>query len=212
MPAPDHLAAFALASVILIVIPGPAVLFVVGRSLTLGRRGGFLSVVGNELGGLPLVTAVALGIGALVTASEIAFTTVKIVGAAYLVYLGVQAIRHRREGGVGSGTTPVRRSPLRLLAQGFLVGLTNPKTIVFFVAVLPQFVDVSRGPAWMQMMTYGILFLLIALVCDSAWALVAGTAREWFARSPRRLARVRGTGGVMMVGLGGVLLFTGSKH
>ena len=205
-------AAFVVASVLLILLPGPSVLFVIGRSLALGRRGGLLSVLGNELGSLPLIAAVALGVGALVAESVLVFNVVKVVGAAYLAYLGVQAIRHRRVGGSdgvvasrsGSGWAPLR--------QGFVVGVTNPKTIVFFVAVLPQFVDVDAGHVPAQMMLLGVTFVLIALVCDGAWALLAGTAREWFASSPRRLGAVRSSGGAMMVALGGVLLLTGNAN
>jgi threonine/homoserine/homoserine lactone efflux protein len=212
MPALDHLAAFALAALILIVIPGPSVLFVIGRSLVHGRVGGLLSVLGNELGVLPLVVAVAFGVGAIITASEVAFLVIKIAGAGYLAYLGIQAIRHRRDGMGAGSAEPARVSPWRLLGQGFLVGVTNPKSIVFLVAALPQFVDVSRGSVPLQMIVFGAVFALIALLSDSVWALVAGTARGWFARSPRRLAAIRGTGGVMMIGLGGVLLGTGAKH
>jgi threonine/homoserine/homoserine lactone efflux protein len=212
VPALDHLAAFALAAFVLIVIPGPSVLFVIGRSLVHGRVGGLLSVLGNELGVLPLVVAVAFGVGAIITASEVAFLVVKIAGAGYLAYLGIQAIRHRRDGIDAGGADAGRVAPWRLLGQGFLVGVTNPKSIVFLVAALPQFVDVSRGGVPLQMIVFGVEFALIALVCDSVWALIAGTARGWFARSPRRLAAIRGTGGVMMIGLGGVLLGTGAKH
>ncbi|MFW8745294.1 LysE family translocator, partial [Mesorhizobium japonicum] len=131
-------------------------------------------------------------------------------GAAYLGYLGVQTIRHRRDGGgVVVDETPRREPAMRIVRQGFVVGVTNPKTIVFFVAVLPQFVDVHRGgPVPVQMMVLGVTFLVIAIVCDSAWALLASVARGWFARSPKRLSTIRGVGGGMMIGLGGVLAFT----
>lgn len=200
--------AFALASFLLIVVPGPSVLFVVGRSLTLGRRGGLLSVAGNELGGLVPITAVAIGIGALVSESIVAFTVIKIAGGAYLVFLGVQAIRHRHAAAPASSAPG---SGSRLLWQGFMVGATNPKTIVFFVAVLPQFVDPGRGGVPAQMMILGLIFTLVALVCDSIWALIAGTARSWFARSPRRMSQMNTAGGGMMIGLGSGLLLTGNK-
>ncbi|WP_349865278.1 LysE family translocator [Leifsonia sp. WHRI 6310E] len=210
VPGPSLLA-FALASVALIVIPGPSVLFVIGRSLALGRAGGLLSVLGNALGMLPLVIAVALGIGALVAQSVVVFTVIKLVGAAYLVYLGVQAIRHRRHTAVTHEEQPTR-SPWRILAEGFLVGLTNPKSLVFFVAVLPQFVDYGAGGIPLQMFELGVVFLLLALLFDSVWALAAGTARQWFGRSPKRVERLGAAGGVMMIGLGGVLALTGTKH
>jgi threonine/homoserine/homoserine lactone efflux protein len=208
VPVPNLLA-FVLASVLLIMLPGPSVLFVLGRSIALGRRGGLLSVLGNALGMLPAIAAVALGIGALVAQSVVVFTVVKIAGAAYLVFLGVQAIRHRRERAMPDQSV-APRSTLRLLAEGFVVGITNPKTIAFFVAVLPQFVAHDAGSIPVQLAELGLIFFGLALVMDSVWALVAGTARDWFAKSPRRVERLGAAGGVMMIGLGGVLLVTGS--
>lgn len=205
----ENLLAFLLTAVVIIVIPGPSVLFVIGRSIALGRRAGVLSVVGNALGTVPAVIAVAFGVGAIVASSVAAFTVIKIAGAAYLVWLGVQAIRHRRASIHGSANE--RTSPTRLLTQGFVVGMTNPKTIAFFVAVLPQFVAPGAGPIWMQLLALGLLFQVLAVVCDSMWALAAGTARAWFANSPRRMSTLAGTGGVMMIGLGGTLAFAGAK-
>ncbi|WP_440708168.1 LysE family translocator [Herbiconiux sp. YIM B11900] len=203
--------AFAAASLALIVIPGPSVLFVIGRSLALGRKGGFLSVLGNALGMLPAIALVALGVGSIVAESVLVFTVIKFVGAAYLVYLGVQAIRHRHDGTGSPDSTAVRPSSFRLLREGFVVGVTNPKTIVFFVAVLPQFVAYDRGAIPVQMAVLGLIFFAIALASDSVWALTAGTARTWFARHPRRLSRMSAGGGVVMIGLGGALALTGSK-
>jgi threonine/homoserine/homoserine lactone efflux protein len=208
VPVPNLLA-FVLASVLLIMLPGPSVLFVLGRSIALGRRGGLLSVLGNALGMLPAIAAVALGIGALVAQSVVVFTVVKIAGAAYLVFLGIQAIRHRRERAMPDQSV-APRSTLRLLAEGFVVGITNPKTIAFFVAVLPQFVAHDAGSIPLQLAELGLIFFGLALVMDSVWALVAGTARDWFAKSPRRVERLGAAGGIMMIGLGGVLLVTGS--
>ncbi len=205
MPHLDALLAFALASLVLVAIPGPSVLFVVGRSLTLGHRGGVLSVLGNELGALTLVVAVALGVGTVVATSVAIFTVVKLVGAAYLVWLGVQAVRHRRDGAVTVDGAPVREPWWRVVRQGYVVGVTNPKTIVFFVAVLPQFTDFHAGRVPARVMVLGLVFTVIAFVCDSVWALAAGAARSWFASSPRRLGAVRAAGGGMMIGLGGVL-------
>lgn len=209
MPPIENLVAFVAASIVIIVIPGPSVLFVIGRSLALGRRAGVLSVVGNALGTVPAVLAVAFGVGAIVASSIVAFTVLKIVGAIYLVWLGVQAIRHRHSHVGGAVTTAA--SSWTILRQGFVVGLTNPKTIAFFVAVLPQFVDPHAGAVWLQLLTLGLTFQLLALACDSVWAVAAGTARAWFARSPRRMSTLSGAGGVMMIGLGGALAFTGAK-
>lgn len=213
MPTPDALATFLLAALILIVIPGPSVLFVIGRSLAYGRRGGLLSVVGNGLGTIPLVIAVALGVGTIVAQSVLLFTIIKLLGAAYLVYLGIQAIRHRNDGNVtDAGAQPHRAlSTAVMLRQGFLVGVTNPKTIVFFVAVLPQFVNFPAGNIALQMILLGMLAVTIGFVCDAIWALLAGTARTWFARSPRRLSGIRASGGVLMMGLGVGLAVSGNK-
>jgi len=204
------LGAFTVAAVLLILMPGPSILFVIGRSIAYGRLAGVLSVVGNALGMLPLLTLVALGVGALVAQSVVIFTAIKIVGAGYLVYLGIQAIRHRNEVVEQEASRP--RSAWRLLGEGFVVGVTNPKTIAFFVAVLPQFVDYSAGGIPWQLAELGLVFVVLALVCDSCWALAAGTARAWFANSPKRISRLRATGGGMMIGLGGILLLTGNKH
>lgn len=211
VPGPNLLA-FAIASALLIMIPGPSVLFVLGRSISLGRRGGLLSVLGNALGMLPAIAAVALGIGALVAQSVVIFTIVKIIGAGYLVFLGIQAIRHRKARAMPDATT-APRSTFRLLLEGFVIGITNPKTIAFFVAVLPQFVDHDAGSIPLQLAELGLVFFGMALIMDSTWALLAGTARTWFAKSPKRVERLGAAGGVMMIGLGGVLLVTGSgKH
>jgi threonine/homoserine/homoserine lactone efflux protein len=206
-----NLWAFALAAFALIVVPGPNVLFVIGRSLSLGRKGGLLSVLGGALGTLPAVALVSLGVGSLVAESVIVFTVIKFVGAAYLVYLGIQAIRH---GNAHTDTSPTAKappSPFRLLREGFIVGATNPKNIVFFVAVLPQFVDYDNGSIPLQMAALGMVFFTVALASDTVWALTAGSARAWFARSPKRLSRMSAGGGLMMIGLGGGLALSGNK-
>jgi threonine/homoserine/homoserine lactone efflux protein len=206
-----NLGAFALAAFAIIVIPGPNVLFVVGRSLSLGRKGGLLSVLGGALGTLPAVTLVSLGVGSIVAESVIVFTVIKFVGAAYLVYLGIQTIRHRNAHTDASPTAKAPPSALRLLGQGFIVGATNPKNIVFFVAVLPQFVDYGDGSIPLQMATLGMVFFTVALASDTVWALTAGSARAWFARNPKRLARISAGGGLIMIGLGGGLALSGNK-
>lgn len=203
---------FALAAFAIIIIPGPSVLFVIGRSLAYGRRAGVLSVVGNALGMLPAITLVSLGVGAIVAESLVIFTIVKLVGAAYLVYLGVQTIRHRRDH-LDPAAVKIERMPtLRLLREGFVVGVANPKTIAFFLAVLPQFVDARGGAIQAQLAELGLIFFVIAIASDSVWAVAAGTARAWFGRSPSRLSRLRAGGGVMMIGLGGALALTSTKN
>jgi threonine/homoserine/homoserine lactone efflux protein len=208
----ENLLAFTLAALVLIVIPGPSVLFTIGRALALGRMGGLLSVLGNALGLLPVIALVALGVGGVVAQSVVLFTIVKIAGAGYLVFLGVQAIRHRHRAAEQATGAAVASSAWRQLGEGFVVGITNPKTIAFFVAVLPQFVDLSAGSVPLQMIQLGLVFFVIALISDGAWALAAAGARSWFGRSPKRIARLSATGGVLMIGLGGILLFTGGDH
>jgi threonine/homoserine/homoserine lactone efflux protein len=206
----SNLLAFSLASVVLIAVPGPSVLFVIGRSLALGWKGGVLTVLGKAAGQLLQVAAVALGVGVVAAQSVALFTIVKFAGAAYLVYLGVQAIRHHRRP-AAPNRNPAPSAHWRLVGQGAVVGATNPKSVVFFVAVLPQFVDYPSGAIPLQLGLLGAVFLLIALVSDSLWAIAAGTARQWFARSPRRVDAVEVTGGALMIGLGGTLALTGSK-
>ena len=205
--------AFVLASFVIIVIPGPSVLFVIGRSLTLGRRAGLLSALGNEAGVVPVVFAVAFGVGAIVSASIVVFTIIKIVGACYLAFLGIQAIRHRKDNLAKiTEVQPPTTSAGRVFLQGFIVGATNPKSLVFFVAVLPQFVNRSAGAIQWQFVELGLIFDLIALLSDSMWALLAGSARNWFATNPKRVSRMSAVGGGMMIGLSGVLLLTGNKR
>ena len=209
----DNLLAFTVAALVLIVIPGPAVLFSVGRTLSLGRTGGLLSVLGVSLALIPIVGLVALGVGAVIAQSAALFTTLKIVGALYLMFLGVQAIRHRKDAAAAAAQPQaLARSPFRQLLEGFVVGVSNPKTIAFFVAVLPQFIDVDAGAPAVQMMVLGLVFAVLALISDSAWVLAAAAARTWFAKSPTRIERLTATGGGMMIGLGGVLLVTGNDR
>lgn len=209
MPTTSQWLAFVVASILFIQVPGPSLLFTIGRALTVGRREALLSVVGNALGLVAQVLAIAVGLGAVVAASAHAYTALKIVGAAYVVYLGVQAIRHRTDArdaleAVELGAvTPTRAS--RSLRIGFVVGLTNPKTIVFFVAFLPQFVNVPAGHTGVQLALLGAVFGAMAVVSDSVWALAASKARDWFARRPQRLDTLGAAGGVMMIGLGATM-------
>ena len=208
MPTTSQWLAFVVASALFIQVPGPSLLFTIGRALTVGRRDALLSVVGNALGVTTQVLGVAVGLGAVVAASAEAYTVLKIAGAAYVVWLGVQAIRHRADAraalvAVDAAAVPARTS--RSLRIGFTVGVTNPKTIVFFVAFLPQFVNEPAGHAGVQLALLGVVFGAMAVVSDGAWALAAGKARDWFARRPHRLDRLGVAGGVMMIGLGATM-------
>lgn len=207
----DRFLAFAAMSLLVIVIPGPSVLFVIGRALAHGRRTALATVLGNVAGSYALVVAVALGIGALVEESATVFLTVKLAGAAYLVFLGVQAFRHRKEMRASAMSAPAgpARGDLRTVGDGFVVGMTNPKGVVFFAAVLPQFVDHSAGQVPAQMLLLGLVPIGIGLVTDTLWGLGASAARNWFARSDRRLSMVGGAGGFAMIGLGVTVAATG---
>ncbi|MFE8920110.1 LysE family translocator [Streptomyces rochei] len=214
MVSPDRLLAFAALSLVIVVVPGPSVLFVVGRALSRGCRAALTTVAGNTLGAYLLVVAVALGVGSVVQRSAVVFTALKLAGAAYLVHLGVRAWRERGRPGAefaGGAAAEGVRERWRTFRQGFVVGVTNPKTIVFFAAVLPQFADRDRGGVVVQMLVLGLVFNAIALACDSVWGLLAATARHWFARSPRRLSAVGGAGGLTMIGLGVTVAVTGRK-
>lgn len=205
----DQLAAFGLLAFALIVVPGPSVLFTVSKGITLGRRAALATVLGNTSGVSVQIVGVAAGLGAIVERSVLAFNVLKVAGAAYLIYLGVQAFRRRRrmsDALAATSSAGVMASTRRNLRDGFVVGLTNPKAIVFFTAVLPQFTDPTRGWVTLQLLMLGLVFVLIALISDSAWGLAAGTARGWLARSPRRLEAMGGLSGVVMIGLGLQLL------
>ncbi|RYB94142.1 LysE family translocator [Nocardioides oleivorans] len=206
MPSSSQWLAFLLASFLFIQVPGPSLLFTIGRALTVGRREALLSVLGNGLGVLVQVVLVAIGLGALVAASAAAYTAIKVAGAAYVIFLGIQAVRHRADARLAMvEATPVRRGhPVRI---GLTVGATNPKTMVFFVAFLPQFID-PGGPVLVQTLVLGLVFSAMAVMSDSTWAMVAGAARTWFARRPQRLDVLSAGGGTMMIGLGATMLAT----
>jgi threonine/homoserine/homoserine lactone efflux protein len=208
----DRILAFAAMSFLLIIVPGPSVLFVVGRALAHGKRAALTTVVGNTLGAYVLVIAVALGVGTLVERSVLVFTVLKLAGAAYLVHLGIKAWRERGSLQDAFEVRTEAHGGLRTLWEGFAVGVANPKTIVFFAAVLPQFVDREQGYVAVQMLLLGLVFNAIAVVSDGTWGLAAATARSWFARSPRRLSMVGGVGGLAMIGLGVTVAATGRKE
>jgi threonine/homoserine/homoserine lactone efflux protein len=204
-------ATFLVASILFIQVPGPSLLFTIGRALTVGRTEALLSVLGNAAGLLVQVAGLAVGLGAVVAASAHAFTVLKLVGAVYVCYLGVQAIRHRGDAraALAAPDAAPRTRGWASVRTGLFVGVTNPKSIVFFAAFLPQFVDDSR-PAAPQLLVLGLVFSAMAVASDSCWALASARARAWFARKPSRLDGLGATGGVMMIGLGVTLAGTGN--
>jgi threonine/homoserine/homoserine lactone efflux protein len=210
VPSTAHLLAFATTSVVIILLPGPSLLFTIGRAISAGRRDALLTVLGNALGLFTQILGVALGLGPLIGASATAYTVLKVIGAGYLIWLGLQTWRHRRDSTGDLGVLDRPAKPSRhAVRDGYLVGLTNPKTIVFFAALLPQFVDDSAGLVWSQFAILGLVFMAIGIIGDGSFALLAGRARDWFASSPQRMERIGGTGGLMMVALGVGVLFTG---
>ena len=194
------LGVFAAAAFLLLMTPGPAVLYIVTRSVEQGRRAGLISVLGICTGTLAHVAAAALGISALLAASPRAFSVLRYLGAAYLIGLGIRTLS-KRETAAGAVAGP-RARLRRIFVQGVIVNLLNPHTALFFFAFLPQFVDPSKGAVPLQIVTLGLLFILMSAMTDAVWALGAGTAGDWIRRN-RKFARVqrRVTGGAL-IGLG----------
>ncbi len=205
----EHLLGFALAALVIIAIPGPSVLFIVGRALSYGRGVALLTVAGNTLGLALVMTLVAFGLGALVAESVTVFTVLKLVGAAYLIWLGVQAIRHGRFADPDGGVEPPALSRLTVLRQGFMVGATNPKAFAMAAAVLPQFVTRETGDVTAQMLVLGAIAVTIGLLSDGLWAVIASRLRQWFASSPKHGRRLSLVGGTSIIGLGVALATTG---
>ena len=201
MVAPEQLIGLAAACALLIAAPGPSVMFVVGRALSYGRRTALASVVGNCTGCYLAAVCIALGLGPLLERSDVLFRVMRWAGAAYLVWLGVQALRHARPVAVGAGAGAVER-PWRSVRTGIVVGVTNPKSFIVFGAILPQFVDRGAGHVPVQMLVLGVVPILVGLVTDSSWAIAAGRVRHWLARSPRRMTAIGRVGGLSMIGLG----------
>jgi threonine/homoserine/homoserine lactone efflux protein len=197
-----QVASFVAASVVLLVIPGPSVLFVVSRGVGLGRRAALATMAGNELATTCHVVAVALGAGAIVQRSAAVFAVMKLAGAAYLVWLGIGAVRHRKQLRASLSGGLAARSPRRLVGDGFLVGLGNPKTPLFLLGVLPQFVAADRGNVTAQLVALGMLFVLLAVVNDALYGLAAGSVRSWLLRRPHRAEALGGASGACMIGLG----------
>ena len=195
MPELHTFVIFAAASAAFLAVPGPSVIYIISRSLAEGRTAGIVSALGIQTGGLVHVTAATVGVSALLASSATAFSVVKYAGAAYLIFLGLRRLLGGEEP-EGDGGPVARR---QLFLQGVLVNSLNPKTALFFLAFLPQFVDPGRGAVAPQVLALGVLFLVLATLSDSTYALVAGSARGWLGGRRRTLARASG---VSYVGLG----------
>ncbi|NBY51367.1 MAG: LysE family translocator [Actinobacteria bacterium] len=191
---------------IIILAPGPSVLFIIARAIAWGRMTAVATAAGNVTGAFTLSLMVAFGLGPILQRSELAFLAVQVIGGFYLVYLGIDAIRHSKihaEDMVNQGE--VKPSALRSARDGFWVGALNPKGLVFFAAILPQFLDRDSGNVTSQLVLMGATFSVLAFISDGSWGLIAGTVRQWMATSPARLVTMRRIGGIVMILLG---LFT----
>jgi threonine/homoserine/homoserine lactone efflux protein len=188
------------AALVLLVIPGPAVFYIVGRSIGHGRSAGLVSALGVSVGSLVHTAAAAVGLSALLMSSAIAFAAVKYLGAVYLVYLGIQKIRREEPFELPGGPSSVKLS--RIFAQGIVVNVLNPKAALFFFAFLPQFVDPKRGNVAAQILFLGILFALLGLTTDTFWALTSGTVASLFRRNPHAMRTQRYVSGGMLISLG----------
>ncbi len=206
MPDPSRLALFVGAALLLLVVPGPSVLYIVTQSVSHGRRAGMASVAGITTGTLVHIAAATIGLSALLASSALAFDVVKYLGAAYLIVVGIRRLAglERPDEGRVAGS----RNLSRLYRQGIVVNVLNPKTALFFLAFLPQFVDSTRGAAWTQILLLGLLFAALGFLSDGAWALVAGTLGERL-RGSRRFPQVqRYVSGSVFVGLGAAAAFS----
>jgi len=211
MVSSGQLIGFTLASLVLIVIPGPGVLFVVGRALAHGRRSALATACGHAAGNYVVAACVAVGLGTILERSATAFVAVKIAGAAYLTWLGIQAIRHRRSLASAFAAVAEPREGWRALRDGVVVGVTNPKSYILFGAVLPQFVNPAAGDVPGQMLLLALVSVLLGAVSDCGYGYAASTVRNWFASSPRRFELVGGAGGLAMIGVGVTVAVTGRK-
>jgi threonine/homoserine/homoserine lactone efflux protein len=202
VPEADTILAFAAASLLFAVVPGPAVLYIVTRSVAQGRRAGLASVLGVATGTLVHVLFAALGLSAVLMSSATAFTVVKYLGAAYLVYLGITKMLRSAQR-VGGSDVPRRQPLARAYRQGALVSVLNPKTALFFLAFLPQFVDPARGSVTLQLGILGALLVMVSIVSDSGYAMLTGTAGDWLrSRGPGFGRRQQLVSGGIYVGLG----------
>jgi len=213
MIVPTRIWEYVVTAILIIIAPGPSVLFIVARAIAWGRKTAVLTATGNVAGALLLSILVAVGLGPLLQRSDLAYSAVQWGGGAYLIYLGVDAVRHRK---IHAANMVQRNSrqphPMKSFRDGFWVGILNPKTLVFFAAILPQFIDRSRGSVTEQLLLLGVLFAIMALISDGSWGLLAGTAREWLATDPDRLIKLRSTGGVVMIALGTLVVIAAIRH
>jgi threonine/homoserine/homoserine lactone efflux protein len=206
MPDPSRLALFVGAALLLLVVPGPSVLYIVTQSVSHGRRAGMASVAGITTGTLVHIAAATIGLSALLASSALAFDVVKYLGAAYLIVVGLRRLAGLER--ADEGQVPRSRSLSRLYRQGIVVNVLNPKTALFFLAFLPQFVDSTRGAAWAQILLLGLLFACLGFLSDGVWALVAGTLGERLRNSKRFPQVQRYVSGSVFVGLGAVAAFS----
>jgi len=212
MVSAGQLAGFAVASLVLIVIPGPGVLFIIGRALSYGRRIALATAIGHATGNYVVAAFVAVGLGSILQRSDQAFLIVKVAGAAYLIWLGVHAIRHRKDlASVLDAAAPPPRGGWRSAWDGLVVGLANPKAYILFGAILPQFVNRAAGQVPAQMLILAFVSVCIGATSDCGWGLAASAVRLWFTQSPRRYAMVGGAGGLAMIGVGVTVAITGRK-
>lgn len=210
MPTGPALLTFAAAALVVLLIPGPAVVYIVARSLAQGRRAGLVSVLGLSAGALAHVAAAALGLSALLVASATAFGVVKALGAVYLVWLGVRTLLARDA--AGEVAAPEPRSARRLFGDGVIVSVLNPKIAVFFLAFLPQFADPARGPVARQVLLLGLLYVGMALVTDSAYAILAGFVRQRLGARVVAAPAARYATGALYIGLGVGAAFAGRRQ
>jgi threonine/homoserine/homoserine lactone efflux protein len=210
LPDSGALAVFVLAALVLLVVPGPAVLYIVSQSISRGRLAGIVSMLGIQVGALVHVAAAAAGLSALLVRSATAFDVVKYAGAAYLVYLGLRRLLGRDE--VEAQGARRERSLRRLFAQGIVVNVLNPKTALFFFSFLPQFVDVEQGSVALQIASLGLLFIVLATLSDGAYALASGSAAGWLRGRPGFVRGERLATGGVLVGLGLLAAFSGADR
>ncbi len=194
---------------IIILAPGPSVLFIIARAIAWGRKVAVVTVAGNVSGAFVLSSLVAFGLGPILQRSELAFIAVQWIGGLYLVYLGIDAIRKRKVHAADmTNQGPIEPTVFQSIRDGFMVGVLNPKGLVFYAAVLPQFIDRERGGVTGQLLFLGALFSVLAFFSDGGWGLLAGTARAWLAGDAGRLEKLRATGGCVMILLGASVIFS----